>query len=189
VITKHQLKQLPERLHHSARIIRNQEGNRKLVEEILGIPLVATWIEQVPDYQDPSRKVTLCHTFYELGDGSALAFFEFENQEYWERVAPGLKERTGQYDHAALKVSDATFNELLERLKAASHPHRVLDHGYCRSLYVPSSEGYTLEFACDAANVKEINVWQRSTAHTTLERWASGDRTPNNNLRDVKYEQ
>ena len=57
------LRELPTRLHHSARVIRDQESNRRLVEDVLGIPLAATWIEVVPDYQDPAKRVVMCHTF------------------------------------------------------------------------------------------------------------------------------
>lgn len=181
------LKALPQRLHHSARIIRDQEENRRLIEDVLGIPLVATWIENVPDYEDPTRKVLLCHTFYELGDGSALAFFQFDKKEHWERVVPVLKERTGQYDHAALKVCGNTLDELVERLKSANFPHRVLDHGYCLSLYVFSDQGYTLEFTCDAADAADINARQRESARESLRRWTNGDREPNNDLRPKSY--
>ena len=181
------LKELPHRVHHSARIISDQEQNRRLVEGVLGIPLTATWIEHVPDYEDPSKKVVMCHTFYELADGSALAFFAFDKPGHWRRVVPALKERTGQYDHTALKVSRGSFDELVERLKSAAYPHRVLDHGYCVSLYVTSDQGYTLEFAYDADNAEAIREWQRRTAHDSLQLWTDGQRKPNNAFRSENY--
>lgn len=187
VNTSKPLKELPHRVHHSARIIRDQEQNRRLLEDVLGIPLAATWIEHVPDYEAPDRKVVMCHTFYELADGSALAFFAFDKTEHWKRVVPELKERTGQYDHAALKVSRESFEELVQRLKSAGYPHRVLDHGYCVSLYVTSDQGYTLEFAYDAENASEIGEWQRRTAHDSLRRWTEGQRHSNNTFRSEGY--
>src|SRR5262249_10285514 len=37
------LSQLPLRLHHHAFVVRDQEANRRFFEDILGLPLVATW--------------------------------------------------------------------------------------------------------------------------------------------------
>jgi glyoxylase I family protein len=181
------LRELPARLHHSARVIRDQESNRRLVEDVLGIPLVATWIEVVPDYQYPDKQVVMCHTFYELADGSALAFFQFEKDEHYQRVAPVLKERTGMYDHAALKVGRATFDELVARLLAAEMKHRVLNHGYCLSLYVESDQGYMIEFTCDPDNAPEIREVQKNSAHETLKQWTSGVRRSNNTWRGQSY--
>lgn len=181
------LRELPTRLHHSARVIRDQESNRRLVEDVLGIPLAATWIEVVPDYQDPAKRVVMCHTFYELGDGSALAFFQFENEEQYQRFAPVLKQRTGMYDHVALKVGKATFDELIERLQASGLKHLVLNHGYCLSLYVQSDQGYTIEFTFDPENAPQIREVQKNSAHDVLRQWTSGVRQSNNIWRDQSY--
>lgn len=181
------LRELPARLHHSARVIRDQESNRRLVEDVLGIPLIATWIEVVPDYQNPEKRIVMCHTFYELADGSALAFFQFENEAYYHRVAPVLKQRTGMYDHAALKVGRATFDELVERLQAAGMQHLVLNHGYCLSLYVESDQGYMIEFTFDPDNAAQIRQAQKNSAHEVLKQWTRGARQSNNTWRDQSY--
>ena len=39
------LDELPQRLHHHAYVVRDQEKNRQFFEDLLGIPLVATWCE------------------------------------------------------------------------------------------------------------------------------------------------
>jgi glyoxylase I family protein len=41
------LAQLPLRLHHYAFVVRDQEVNRRFFEDVLGLPLVATWCERV----------------------------------------------------------------------------------------------------------------------------------------------
>jgi hypothetical protein len=84
-------------------------------------------------------------------------------------------------------VSRGSFDELVERLKGAAYPHRVLDHGYCVSLYVTSDQGYTLEFAYDAENAEAIREWQRRTAHDSLQLWTDGQRQPNNAFRSEDY--
>lgn len=37
--------QLPRRLHHTAYTTRNMEKTRKFYEEVIGLPLIATWSE------------------------------------------------------------------------------------------------------------------------------------------------
>ena len=37
---------LPSRLHHNAFVVRDHEINRRFFEDVLGIPLVATWCEK-----------------------------------------------------------------------------------------------------------------------------------------------
>src|SRR3954469_25829525 len=80
------LSEPPMRLHHHAFVVKNQEVNRHFLEDILGIPLVATWCES-NFFPDVGREVEFCHTFYEIGDGGALAFFQFADEEAWKNRA------------------------------------------------------------------------------------------------------
>ncbi|HTI81846.1 MAG TPA: VOC family protein, partial [Acetobacteraceae bacterium] len=73
------LNELPLRLHHHAYAVKDQEANRRFFEDILGIPLVATWCERT-FRPEVGREVDYCHTFYEVGDGGALAFFQFADE-------------------------------------------------------------------------------------------------------------
>src|SRR2546423_10427746 len=69
-----QLAKLPARLHHTAYVTQDQEKTRRFYEDIIGLPLMATWCES----DDLFGKVrTYVHTFYGIGDGGALAFFQF----------------------------------------------------------------------------------------------------------------
>src|SRR6266576_1774027 len=69
------LPNLPLRLHHHAYVVKDHEANRRFIEDLLGIPLVATWCEK--NYRaDLGREVEFCHTFFGLKDGGALAFFQ-----------------------------------------------------------------------------------------------------------------
>ncbi len=38
-------KNLPARLHHTAYVSKNLEATRKFYEDIIGLPLLATWCE------------------------------------------------------------------------------------------------------------------------------------------------
>ena len=65
------LKELPLRRHHHAYAVKDQEANRHFVEDILGIPLVATWCERT-FRPEVGREVDYCHTFFEIADGGGF---------------------------------------------------------------------------------------------------------------------
>jgi catechol 2,3-dioxygenase-like lactoylglutathione lyase family enzyme len=99
------LTQLPLRLHHQAFAVKDQEVNRRFIEDVLGIPLCATWCERV-FRPEVGREVDYCHTFYELADGGALAFFQFADDEAWEKNRAIMQEVGGSL-HSAFKVTQA----------------------------------------------------------------------------------
>ena len=69
--------QLPTRLHHTAYVSKNLEATRRFYEDVIGLPLVATWCESDELF---GAERTYCHWFFGLADGSALAFFQFADQ-------------------------------------------------------------------------------------------------------------
>lgn len=172
---------LPARLHHNAFVTRDQEATRAFYENLIGMPLVATWTE-VEDLFGKER--TYCHTFYGLGDGGALAFFQFADPEDQTLFGPEMPR--SPFSHIALKVTDAVQRGIEDRLRAEEWDPAetyVLDHGYCRSLYTRDPNGLLLEFTADAANVEELNAVRLRTAREDLDRWLSGDYSPNNDVR------
>jgi catechol 2,3-dioxygenase-like lactoylglutathione lyase family enzyme len=67
-VAKPSLKVLPQRLHHYAFVIKHSEANRQFFEDILGLPLVATWCERSAyPLLGRKREVDYCHTFYGIG--------------------------------------------------------------------------------------------------------------------------
>jgi len=94
-----QLPQLPQRLHHYAFVIRDHEANRQFFEDVLGLPLVATWCERVFN-TEVQREVAYCHTFFGLADGSALAFFQFADAEMYAR-SKAVYPQIGRFQHIA----------------------------------------------------------------------------------------
>jgi catechol 2,3-dioxygenase-like lactoylglutathione lyase family enzyme len=173
------LAHLPERLHHYAFVIEDQERNRQFFEDVIGIPLVATWCEHAYNVY-LQRHIDYCHTFYALADGGALAFFQYADRDAYEALKSPIPDR-GQ--HFAMRVSDGTYDEIVARLKAAKLPLRETDHGYCRSAYTRSPDGLRVEFTVDHPAVDEINAKQRTDCHAELKRWLSGDHTTNNHDR------
>jgi len=161
----------PRRLHHAAWVTRDQEATRRFYEDIIGLPLVATWAERAP-----STGREYCHTFFAFGDGGALAFFQYADQDEQpvELSSPG---------HIAFECDPETQQGIKERLEAHEYTVRVTDHGYCVSLYVTDPNNLRLEFTVDHPGVKRINADQVAHAHESLKRWLSGDHTPNNDFR------
>jgi catechol 2,3-dioxygenase-like lactoylglutathione lyase family enzyme len=173
------LKRLPERLHHYAFVIKDQEANRRFFEDILGIPLAATWCEHAYN-AELKRELDYCHTFYPLADGGALAFFQYADADAYEALRA---ERAGIGQHFAMLVGEATYDEIVARIKAAGLKLREVDHGYCRSAYTESPDGLKVEFTIDHPAVEQINIRQREECHADLKRWLGGDHSTNNHDR------
>jgi catechol 2,3-dioxygenase-like lactoylglutathione lyase family enzyme len=172
---------LPSRLHHTAYVSKDLEATRHFYEDILGFPLVATWCEQEALF---GKERTYCHCFFGLADGSALAFFQFAYPDDQAQFGPELA--ASPFRHIALNVDKETQDELERRIAEAGFelPQTyVLDHGYCRSVYVVDPDGMIVEFTHDAAHADQINEMRKKDAHSELKRWLAGDHTPNNDVR------
>ena len=122
---------LPTRLHHTAYVTRDQEKTRQFYEDVIGLPLVATWSES----DDLFGKVrTYVHTFYAIGDGGALAVFQFADPSDQAEFGPGMPPTP--FHHIALAVDAETQARIEARIaKAGIKPPDtyVLEHGYCHS--------------------------------------------------------
>jgi catechol 2,3-dioxygenase-like lactoylglutathione lyase family enzyme len=169
---------LPSRLHHTAYVVRDQRATRHFYEDLIGLPLVATWTEA--DVLFGAERV-YCHTFYGLADGGALAFFQFASPEDYEEFGPRF--RPTPFIHIALKVDAEAQRQIQDRLRAAGWENFILEHGYCRSLYATDPDGMIVEFAVDHPDAEAINALRRRTAAVDLERWLAGDYCSNNRYR------
>ncbi len=110
-----------------------------------------------------------CHTFFGLADGSALAFFQFANEEDQAMFDPDLA--PSPFRHIAMKVDADTQAALERRLAEAKWKPEgtyVLEHGYCRSLYTEDPNGMLLEFTLDVPGADEIAGDRAADAHETL---------------------
>ena len=173
--------QLPSRLHHSAYVSRDLEATRKFYEDVIGLPLLATWCESDMLF---GAERTYCHVFFGLADGGALAFFQFEKPEDAELFGPQMPPTP--FHHLALKVDRATQDAIVKRLKDAGYDEPksfVLEHGYCRSVYATDPNGMIVEFTLDHPDVEKINATRRKDAHAELKRWLGGDHHSNNTFR------
>jgi glyoxylase I family protein len=180
------LSRLPLRLHHHAYVVRDHEVNRRFFEDLLGIPLVATWCEKSFS-SELQKEIEFCHTFFGMEDGSALAFFQFADPQMYALCQAERPARIGRYDHVAFKVDEDSYDELKARLSRAGEPYRETNHGYCKSIYATSPDGLHVEFTVDPPDVAEIDETRRADAHSVLARWLAGDRHTNNTLRNRAF--
>ena len=127
-----------------------------------------------------------CHTFYEMADGGALAFFQFADPELAD-LAQYREPEVNNFDHCGFLVSKATFERMEAALEAHGVAHRSRNHGYCRSLYCRTPDGLNLEFVYDAPNWQELGAIRRADAHAELKRWLGGDHRSNNEWRDQQF--
>lgn len=169
----------PRRLHHNAWVTLDQEATRAFYEDIVGLPLVATWTEAAPLMGEDEQ--AFCHTFYALGDGGALAFFQFADADFAQRHAP--ERPPSPFRHFALLVDEATQHAVHDRATRAGFDAESVDHGYCRSVYLTDPNGLRLELTVDHHDIARITAIRRAEAHQDLQRWLAGDHTTNNDWR------
>ena len=170
---------LPQRVHHHAWVTADQQTTRVFYQDIVGLPLIATWTETGRLMGEAEQ--AYCHTFYGLGDGSALAFFQFADDVFARRHAPPPPDCP--FRHVALLVDEQTQRAIRQRAEHAGVVSAVVDHGYCRSLYLTDPNGLRLEFTVDHPQLETISIRRRETAHRDLQRWLHGDHTNNNDWR------
>jgi catechol 2,3-dioxygenase-like lactoylglutathione lyase family enzyme len=170
---------LPSRLHHTAYTSKDLEATRHFYEDIIGLPLVATWCEKDELF---GKERVYCHCFFGLADGSALAFFQFAHKEDEELFSPSMP--PSPFHHIALTVDAETQEGIERRLTEANLPGTyVLEHGYCRSVYAQDPNGMIVEFTLDHPDAAKIDELRRKDAHTELKRWLGGDHRNNNMFR------
>ncbi len=149
-------------LHHNAYRCRDSEQTRRFYEDFLGLQLANAF--EIRTTQT-GRQTRVLHSFYRLGDGSFLAFFEAPDRPF---------EFKDQHDfdlHIALEVDDATLERMFRRGPQEGIETRgVSDHGFCRSIYFRDPNGYVIELAAptgtgggDARTARAaLDSWQRS---------------------------
>lgn len=125
------------KLHHSAYRCRDSEETRRFYEDFLGMRLAGSL--EIGETKS-GRKTAVLHTFYELDDGSYLAFFE-------EPETPFDFQPQRDFDlHIALEVDESVLEPMLDKGRAAGIETRgVSDHGFIHSIYFRDPNGYVIE--------------------------------------------
>src|SRR5215468_10581038 len=126
-------------LHHNAYRCRDSEETRKFYEDFLGLPLVNAFkIETTMTGRKTGAGVL--HSFFQLDDGSCLAFFEAPEMPF---------EFKAQHDfdlHIALEVEPPVLEAMLAKGKSLGMETRgPSDHQFVRSIYFRDPNGYVIE--------------------------------------------
>ena len=107
-------------LHHNAYRCRDSEETRKFYEEFIGLPLVGSL---AIGETKTGRTTDVLHTFFQMDDGSCLAFFEAPDQPF------EFKEQQDFDLHIALEVDADALQAMFEKGKAEGIDTRgVSDH-------------------------------------------------------------
>jgi catechol 2,3-dioxygenase-like lactoylglutathione lyase family enzyme len=150
-------------LHHNAYRCRDSEETRGFYEDFLGLPLADAFEITATK---TGRETRVLHSFYRLGDGSYLAFFEAPDRPF---------DFKAQHDfdlHIALEVDPATLEAMLEKGKATGVETRgVSDHGFIRSIYFRDPNGYVIELTALTEGAEAYAREAEKTAHDALARW------------------
>jgi catechol 2,3-dioxygenase-like lactoylglutathione lyase family enzyme len=150
-------------LHHNAYRCRDSEQTRQFYEGFLGLPLVNAF--RIAETKSGRPTHTL-HSFYEMDDGSCLAFFEDPERPF---------EFKDQHDydlHIALEVSREDLHKMFAKGKAAGIETRgIADHGFIDSIYFRDPNGYVIELTAKRPDHAAQMQAARHNAHRELEHW------------------
>jgi len=124
-------------LHHNAYRCRDAEETRKFYEDFLGLPLVNAF--EIRETKS-GRDTHVLHAFFQMDDGSCLAFFEVPDSPF------DFKEQHDYDLHIALEVPrDALVTMKAKAEGAGIHVRGPADHHMIDSIYLRDPNGYVIE--------------------------------------------
>jgi catechol 2,3-dioxygenase-like lactoylglutathione lyase family enzyme len=160
-------------LHHNAYRCRDAEETRKFYEDFLGLPLVNAFrIEQTMTGRKTGGPGVL-HAFFQLDDGSSLAFFEAPDMPF---------EFKDQHDfdlHIALEVEPDVLEAMFKRGKEEGREVRgISDHKFIRSIYFRDPNGYVIELTAKVPGHESAMDPKKSRAREILNDWQNSKTRP-----------
>jgi catechol 2,3-dioxygenase-like lactoylglutathione lyase family enzyme len=152
-------------LHHNAYRCRDSEETRQFYEEFLGLPLVNAF--EIGETLT-GRETSVLHSFYQMGDGSFLAFFEAPDHPF------EFKEQHDFDLHIALEVDNETLHDMFSRGKDQGVETRgISDHGFIHSIYFRDPNGYVIELTAKVEAEEVPLEQQKQDARQALDTWQS----------------
>ncbi len=153
-------------LHHLATRCKDAEATRHFYEDILGLPLVhLIRADHVPSTGEYCPYV---HLFFQLWDGSYIAFFDLGDD-----IAPEPSPNTPAWvTHAAFRVESV---DALTRMQQRLQEHGVevlgvTDHGFVQSIYFFDPNGFRMELTTPSATPEDLERY-KAAAHEQLRQW------------------
>lgn len=159
-------------LHHNAYRCRDSEETRKFYEDFLGLPLVNAFkIETTQTGRKTGAGVL--HSFFQLDDGSALAFFEAPDMPF------EFKEQHDFDLHIALEVEPDVLHAMFERGKREGREVRgISDHKFIHSIYFRDPNGYVIELTAKMPGHEGAMDPRKSRAREILDAWQVDKKQP-----------
>ncbi len=151
------------KLHHNAYRCRDSEETRKFYEDFPRARLACTL--EIKETKS-GRKTQTLHTFYELDDGSYLAFFEAPDM-------PFEFKQQHDYDlHIAVEVEESVLEPMMAKGRARGIETRgISDHGFIHSIYFRDPNGYVIELTARMPNHARAMDPATNGARTKLDNW------------------
>ena len=155
-------------LHHNAYRCRDSEETRKFYEDFLGLPLLHAFEIETTITGRPSK---VLHSFFQMEDGSFLAFFEEPNAPF------EFKDQRDFDLHIALEVShDELLAMKIKGEEAGIETRGISDHGFIHSIYFRDPNGYVIELTARIEET-EREVFNAKHAGEVLERWQANKKS------------
>jgi len=160
-----------EKMHHVAYKCRDAEETRHFYEDILGLPLAhVIRLDRVPSTGEP---VPFAHLFFEMKDGSYVAFFDLGDGKSSVRD-PATPEWLA---HLAVEVPD---RKELEEWKSRVEAHGIkvvgpTDHEFVDSIYFFDPNGIRLEITTKTVPSSVLEGYA-ADAHEELRLWMARDK-------------
>lgn len=153
-------------LHHHAWRCRDSEETRAFYEDLLGMKLAI--FLRLPHYEQPGDRPPFTHLFFEMGDGSYIAFFDLADDD----VTVQDPETPDWVNHIALEVESLeALEDYKSRLEAAGVAVKgPKNHHFVHSIYFYDPNGIRLELTArvhDAQFLKD----EAAVAHEHLRAW------------------
>lgn len=157
---------MPKGLHHVAYRCLDADKTIAFYTNLLGMDFAhALFNERVPSTREFSPHL---HIFFEMDDGSYLAFFELP-------TAPEPRPDSGTpnwVQHLALEVADeSALADAKSRLVSGDvDVIGPIDHGFCKSIYFFDPSGHRMELTCRTDN-EEARAAFRAAAPDVMTQW------------------
>lgn len=149
--------------HHVAYRCRDSEETRRFYQDFIGLDLAEAF---VIERTKTGRDASVLHSFYRLGDGTFLAFFEAPDSPF------EFKEQHDFDLHVAMEVAPEVLEPMLAKGRAAGIETRgPSDHGVMRSIYFRDPNGYVVELAAKTPIHDEKMDPATSGARATIDAW------------------
>jgi glyoxylase I family protein len=174
----------PNRLHHTAYVTKDLEATRAFYEDVIGLPLIATYTEMDELFGKDAHLLPRAFSNWPMARRwPSSSSPNADDQAEFGRISRPAPSSTSLC--TSTRIPRPSWRRASPPPASPSPQTYVLEHGYCRSVYVTDPNGMILEFTYDtpAAMAPDVDAERRATAKAELARWLAGDHRNNNPYR------